>query len=483
MKKTLAIMFMALAVLLTQCRKPAVEIPSPVAPECTTVSMTVTAGPGGKTDITSMGTITWSAGDKLYVGCDGKYIGYLTIVSGQNTPTGTFSGDVMLTDISEGEEKMFHFFYLGSATRTLKVGATTVDVDFSSQDIYEEGGKLKNASAYHVGYGTAEGTVTDGMVTGINVTLVSKVALARFRFINKDANTPYDGALILSGDNIYNSMTVGLDGTFGHPTTTGSISLRGVHRERYVMLVPAVTSPAILNFGGGASGTTTLEEGIKANKFYGRDKVIEVGVTNYVDLGLSVKWATYNLGADSPEDYGDYFQWGGVESVTSTDFNVGWNGCPFINGINSSNEKIFTKYVPKEKPKYWAGTGDPDNKLVLDSEDDAAAKLWGGDWRMPTSAEFKELYDNTVCTWTTENGVYGRKFASKKDATKYIFLPAAGYRDGTDVGATGSVGYYWSSSLYSSDPNNAHNMHFNSGSVRPQGYNFRYLGYSVRPVR
>ncbi len=190
----------------------------------------------------------------------------------------------------------------------------------------------------------------------------------------------------------------------------------------------------------------------------------------YVDFGLpsGLLWATCNVGASMPEDYGDYFAWG--ETETKSYYN--WSTYKWCNG----SETTLTKYCTN------SNYGTVDNRTTLDPEDDAAHVNWGGDWRMPTSAEWEELYDNTTSTWTTENGVYGRKFASKKDAAKYIFLPAAGYRGGTDVDDVGSHGFYWSSSLYSSSPYSAYLMYFGSGNV-PQSSLDRFFGFSVRPVQ
>ena len=148
MKKTLSFMIMALAVLLTQCRKPEVKFPTPTASEGVTVSMTVTAGPGSKTDISETGAITWNSGDKLYVGCGGKYVGYLMLEKGADTPTGWFSGNVTLTGIPEGDEQTFGFFYLGNArdySAELEKGTSTeVAVSFAEQNIYNNNGKLEN---------------------------------------------------------------------------------------------------------------------------------------------------------------------------------------------------------------------------------------------------------------------------------------------------------------------------------------------------
>ncbi len=519
MKRTLSIMVMALSLLLTQCRKPEVKTPSPASPEGTTVSMTVTAGPGSKTDITTAGGIVWSAGDKLYVGHNNAYVGYLTIVSGVGTPTGTFSGDVTLPN-GTTDEQTFGFFYLGNAARTLAVGATSAVVDFSSQEIYAEDGKLKNAGAQHVGYGTAKGTVANGIVTGINVTLVSKVALGRFSFTESDSKGgAYTGALTLSGTGIYNKMTVGFGGNFTG-NTKGNISLRGSHSERYVMLVPTNSTAAkTLNFGGGASGTATLEKGIEANKFYGRESAIVVKVepNETVNFGTpNLNWSVCNLGASNGTTkeswYGDYYAWGATETwysaggqTTSTtwkdDYSNGysWAHCPFTNGTFSlSNTKVFTKYVPTEKSEYWAGDEDhPDNKLVLESSDDAATANWGSGWRMPTSAEWKSLYDNNTFEWLGAGSTSAKVTSFKAvaagylvvkgkgesiDLNVYMFLPAAGSRSGKSISA-GSYGYYWSSSLYSSDPYNAYILYFSSTTVSQQSYVNRCSGFPVRPVR
>ena len=512
MKKTLLIMVMALAVLLTQCRKPEVKFPSPVAPEGTTVSMTVTAGPGSKTDITTAGGITWSVGDKLYVGYDSKYVGYLTLVSGSGTPTGTFSGDVTLPNGTTGENE-FGFFYLGSDNSVAPTyGAESVDVSFATQEIYANGTNLSDdAKKFHVGYGSANGTVTDGVVTGINVTLVSKVALARFSF--KKNSTDYTDELTLSGDKIYSSMTVGFNGSFDHGATAGNITLTAGHGERYVMLVPTGdATEQTLTFAGSSDEGEGKVPGLESNKFYGKTEPIAVTLTapapthETVNFGTpNLNWSKYNLGVD-PSDldaavdwYGDYYQWGGVTDVTSTTINVGWDGCPHTSGTySSSNKAVFTKYVPQDKAATYGYGGFYDDKTVLDAVDDAAAVAWGSDWRMPMTAEWQDLYNYNTFEWLDEGGTsnYVTSFTavaagylvvkgkeSSLDAKVYMFLPAAGSRSGSSLYNAGSRGYYWSSSLDSSFPSGAYYVGFFSGGVVPQGGSLRYSGYAVRPVR
>lgn len=187
----------------------------------------------------------------------------------------------------------------------------------------------------------------------------------------------------------------------------------------------------------------------------------------YVDLGLSVKWATCNVGATKSEDYGDYFAWG--ETQPKSTYN--WNTYKWCNGSYNT----LTKYCTN------SDYGTYDGKSTLELADDAARANWGGSWRMPTKEEQDELRDN--CKWerTTQNGVKGYKVTSKKKGyTKNsIFLPATGYRNGSSLSSVGG-GYYWSSSLNTDFPDNAYCLDFNSSSV---DWDYRrYLGRSVRPV-
>ena len=131
--------------------------------------------------------------------------------------------------------------------------------------------------------------------------------------------------------------------------------------------------------------------------------------------------------------------------------------------------------------KYYTNSsyGFVDNKTVLDLEDDVAHVKWGGDWRMPTRAEWDELGNKCTWTWTTQNGVNGYRVTGPNGNS--IFLPAAGCRNGAYVVSSGSYGYYWSSSLYSYGSIVACNLDFNDSRYDWDGY-YRYNGQSVRPV-
>ena len=203
-----------------------------------------------------------------------------------------------------------------------------------------------------------------------------------------------------------------------------------------------------------------------------------------VDLGLSVYWASCNLGASKPEEYGDYYAWGETEPYYSSqdpltwkDGKTGYNWASYkwCNGSSST----LTKYNTD------SSCGNVDNNTVLEPEDDVAHVKLGGKWRMPTDAEWSELRNTSNCSWiwTTINGVNGYKVQSKKSGytDNWIFLPAAGNRVDTNLNNVGSSGSYWSSSLYTDSPDNAWGVYFFSGNVYKGSYG-RCYGLSVRPV-
>ena len=180
------------------------------------------------------------------------------------------------------------------------------------------------------------------------------------------------------------------------------------------------------------------------------------------DLGLSVKWATCNVGAAKPEDYGSYFAWGETSPKDS-----------YFNDNYKFFKKKFLRY---EVIKY----NNSDSNTRLDSIDDAARANWGGTWRMPTDAEMTELREKCEWEWTTLGGTKGYRVTSKKNGNN-IFFPAAGNRLGSGLLLEGSYGNYWSSSLNSGNPTYAWSMYFTSNEVF-RDYFYRFNGFSVRPV-
>ncbi len=188
----------------------------------------------------------------------------------------------------------------------------------------------------------------------------------------------------------------------------------------------------------------------------------------WVDLGLpsGLKWATCNVGASSPEEYGGYYAWG--ETTTKNDYS--WDTYKWCKG----SYYTMTKYCIDSR------NGTVDNRTTLDPSDDVAHVKWGGSWRMPNSEEIQELNNKCTWQWTTLNGVKGHKVTSKKNGNS-IFLPAAGYRLGTSLHCEGSHGHYWSSSLYG-ECLSALTIDFDSNGFFWDNWSNRCYGLTVRPV-
>jgi hypothetical protein len=174
-------------------------------------------------------------------------------------------------------------------------------------------------------------------------------------------------------------------------------------------------------------------------------------------------WATHNVGATKPEEYGGYYAWGETEEKS----NYGWSTYKWCNGSSTT----FTKYCTD------SSYGIIDNKTVLDHEDDVAHVKWGGSWRMPTLDELKELKNNCTWQWATQNGVNGYKVTGANGNS--IFLPAAGNRADTLFFNRGLCGCYLSKSLHTNDTTLC--LYFTSIN-RMMSSTIRSGGMSVRPV-
>ena len=212
------------------------------------------------------------------------------------------------------------------------------------------------------------------------------------------------------------------------------------------------------------------------------DNIVEVpSKYEFVDLGLpsGLKWASCNVGASKPEDFGLYFAWGetqGYSGITS-DKGFYWGDYKYSSGQTSSTSTEFkglTKYNTK------SSSGTVDNLTTLEQVDDAAYTS-DNTCRMPTKADFEELIANTTSTWETLNDVNGRRFTSKTNGNS-IFVPVAGICNFGSAYNGGSRGYLWSSSLNESDPWYSWYLYFNSGSVYVSNGG-RCHGFSVRAIK
>ena len=202
----------------------------------------------------------------------------------------------------------------------------------------------------------------------------------------------------------------------------------------------------------------------------------------YVEIG-GVKWATMNVGATSITQPGLYFQWGNTAGYTSGQCGSNstsykkpfiWGDYKFCNttGSTSPDTTGFSKYNSTDK----------ESKPILDECDDMARANWGCNWRMPTKDEFAALGAATTSAWTQVNGVNGMMLTDKTDSTKTLFFPAAGFCSNYSLKLGGNSGYYWSSSLDSSNIWGACSLYFTDGYVSWQRFGERDYGFSVRGV-
>ena len=489
--KRLTIMTAVAALMLgaSQCRKPVDTI---ATPQGGTVEVTVSVTNGAdKTDITSAGIVEWKKGDRLYVVGETKgLLGHVTATAAGDPVN--FTGEI----IAFNEAQTLRFYYVGD--NGFKLDGNNYTLSTSVQD----GSLTDIATKNQLMWGIRENATLPDLGT---ITMRSCIAIAHLN-INYGGNAVSDPVTITGGYKgaTFNAKT--FDGTFSS-TTSGDITMTfagATSTNCYLALLPGTQT---LKFIVSSKVNTLGEKTVKANKFYNADNAIAVTVEHeYVNFGTpNLNWSKYNLGIDildldtDTDWYGNYYQWGSATPVTST-ANVGWANCPHTRGTYSSgNKKVFTKYVPKNKASTYGYGGYYDDLTTLQSADDAAAVAWGNGWRMPTQQEWESLCDNNTFRWlakgTTDSGtgfkavaagylvVKGGKNGISLNNSVYMFLPAAGYREGTSLGEGGSGGCYWSSSLNTDTPDNANAVYFTSGSITIPSIDHRYYGYSVRPVR
>lgn len=322
-----------------------------------------------------------------------------------------------------------------------------------------------------------------------------KHVIARVSFVVTRTQSDVINSMYISGDNIYTTAFRYFDGHLLNPTK-GEVTLKeppmlpvapptiiGSHAKDEVketidaLLIPAPAGEATITLDVNNKKYTTnvsLPE-LKAGGYYRlpialeeqkQDDGIDTNGHDYVDLGLpsGVKWATMNVGATTPEGYGDYFAWGEVEPKTKYD----WSTYKWCKG----SENTITKYCTNS---YY---GTVDNKTVLDQDDDVAHVKWGGNWRIPTKKELDELYTYCSKEWTSKNGHNGYTVTGPNGNS--IFLPAAG--DSYDSENVGSYGYYWSNMLEGVFSYESYYLVLSSSYSGVYSTGKRMYGSSVRPV-
>jgi hypothetical protein len=392
-------------------------------------------------------TASWQQGEEIAIVFNStRYVATVTSVDGAGiaTVSATLPGNTP-------NNQAVTFIYPASAVDEY---GTPNDL-FSSQD-----GTLATLSST-LDLATAEGNIViDGTNAQPNgtVTLVNKFAVCKFQF--KDEN---DRAIT-----DVKKLTITDLATQDKYTFTMSTAQSAV----YAAMQPSNNSMKFkVETASGKLYLKTASANLQAGMFYHPTLQIIKSKGEYVDLGLpsGTLWATYNVGANSPEEYGDYFAWGETEPKSV----YNWNGYKYCTSVDNK----LTKYCTQSD---YGNYGFTDTLTELTAEDDAATANWGSDWQMPSQEQIEELYRKTTTTWTTQSGVYGWLFTAGNG--KSIFLPAAGYRNGTSLASEGSDGHYWSRSLHPSYSEYAYNLYSISDGIDPSGFGTRCYGYSVRPV-
>ena len=466
----------------------------------------------------------WEVGDKI-IGFDDAGNTYTLTVASVSAETATLSGSV--------PDGALHLIYKSGA-KASDISAKTLAIDYKNQ----AGDKTMPAVML------ADGTVEDG---ACEVTFNNAVAIIGISALKGVPSGATISKITVEGENLA-AATVTLNGSTlklaATPKTGDAISTAALSGITTTDANGTLSSPVFIAVPAGAK-ITKVSASIQARE----PETMTIPSTaadkkniDYVEIAVKYdgtnvttkKWAKWNVGANSQTDYGWYFAWAGTEgyvyknsqwvsasgvdsysyslssaktagasdylyvktqSFTTTGHSFKWAKVPYHTG--SSTSTGWTKYIPTDKSSYWTGTGAPDNKLVLDPEDDAATVNWGGSWRMPTFAEFKALYDATYWAWdATDEGYYVYTPNPATDAGKcnylgtgtydksnaLLFFPAAGLGLKASLNDAGSDGIYWSSSLCSSSPNSAYHLYFISSNVYLSKYSNRYVGQPVRPL-
>ena len=365
------------------------------------------------------------------------------------------------------------------------------DVKDAATLLAAQDGTLNADLDVRVGAGTIQTTTP-----GLSVTTQPEAQFAIFKFTVRGA----DGTTVISAKPL--TVTIGTQDYVITPATATDVL--------YAAL-PAVSGEKVsFDATDGSDRTYTcakLSASFEAGKYYQST----LKMSEYVDLGTGVKWATCNVGAENPWDYGDYFAWGATmpyykaghsQDSPCNDWIDGkdgynWKSYPFMEDGQSSWKRI-TKYTfadgQTDGTRWYDGTtfkgdnGDGVEHRDFASygyADDAARANWGGKWRTPTDAEWTWLRENCTWTWTNDylgdgSNKAGRIVTSNVNGN-VIFLPAAGYRYDNHLINAGVYGNYWSSSLNEFSSDGARDVYFNGTDVSRYG-DRRYYAQSVRPV-
>ena len=423
--------------------------------------------------VDGQGQIKWKAGDQIRIYNGNGESAVFTLSEGANTTDGTFT--------YAGEFDMEPPFMAVYPHTTMMDDEGVVVFEVPAVQNLTEPGTFANGANPMLAYGTDDNLYFKNLCGGLGVRLYGDAHVSSITVMGIEGEK-LNGQFEVDGEDTELEAYPCGEGGNNLVTLTCDVTLTDEVSDFYAVLpVGVLYHGVIVEIYDGETlvGQIPFPESHAAQVVRNTIKSfqpVEVTVGGgdehaYVDLGLpsGLLWATCNVGANTPEGYGDYFAWG----ETSPKDTYNWGTYQYCNGSNST----LTKYCNNPDMGY---NGFTDNLTTLLPEDDAATANWGGEWRMPTKAEFEELYNNTTVTWTQQNGVNGRLFTAANGNS--LFLPAAGSRYNSSLDLAGSDGYYWSSSLYAGSPSYAWHLDFYSGNYLVD-YRNRNYGRSVRPVR
>lgn len=529
------------AVALASCSSDAVEAVKTAGKQQMVFTAQQETGVGSRTSLGSDLSVLWSTGDALSV-LDGANNNEFTLTSGEGTASAEFAGTATP---ARTYYAVYPFQSNASVSGNVISGVVIPTEQHATAGTFDPKAAIMTAvSDQSNNFQFKNASSSARIITTAACKKITFTAGAEDKIAGKFSMTVgADGIITEStATDATNAVTLVPSsgetfaaGTYYISINPGTISSLKVECEYTDKTLYQSVAFSISKFQRGAIvnlGTASTTEGWKEMHApshvyeYGKGKAEAVAVDLNLPSGL--KWASVNLGATSPEEYGDYYAWGAtvpwleeyhINSTTkvvsicseckwNNEHNsYNWANAPYQTANTTNyNQTKWTKYLGSTTSSYKAGTAtDADaQKTVLDPKDDAAKYQWGGNWRMPTTDEQQELVDKCYWVWTSDyngTGVKGYIVYKAKNATdkgKYsssytpaatydvttdthIFLPAAGVCDGTSLYFAGSCGDYWLSSLCTSGPYLAYGLSFGSSSVYWSNYNRRY-GHSVRAV-
>lgn len=402
------------------------------------------------------------------------------------------------TDLAGTGEVNFHWEEGDQVTISNASGSSTFTVKSSSISgniAYFEGESLSDMNSYNVTYNSGSKSVTytkdtfkpvcsgTGNKSGFTLSTFQPVLKLQLK-----GNRTLGKIEYWTGD--VQALTTTL-------TFSEGLALTSVAQTVYFPITAASTSGFTLKFYDNSATPEfimekTTSNNIAVGSIYGCPE-LEMKDYEYVDLGLSVLWATCNVGAENPQDFGDYFAWGETQPYYSSKSPIAWEKSDKGDGYwwtsYCGGSYYFTEWSPE-----------PYDNYVLKSGYDAATANWGGKWRMPTASEINKLIEETSCTYTEnykETGVRGFVIWNPETHDKdeygfyvpHVFFPITGhywYTDLIDVPNDNSDVtwvYYWSSSITDIEREVSQSLKIANDGISVGEYRIRCCGLPIRPVR